>query len=74
MRKYCIFRVQHTPDVVCEQDVSDILRALPNKKFKTAPLLKSNPYPKTYAYTPYEYFGEEDAAFLNRYDGKDKLP
>lgn len=68
-----IARVQHSPGVICEQDISDVIATLSNKKVKTQPLLKSNPYPKTYAFYPEEYLGGEDNTFLNRYNGKDSF-
>jgi hypothetical protein len=70
-----IARVQHTPGVVCEQDISGAMSALKRTKaVSMRPMLSSNPYPKNYAYSPGEYKGQgETKDFLNRYNGKDDL-
>lgn len=68
-------RCQHTPGVVCQQDISSAIAALKSKRVVVAkPMLSHSAYPKTYAYSAQDSAGVgESDQFLNRYFGKDVL-
>jgi hypothetical protein len=49
-----IAKVQHTPNVICQQDISDAMSKLAAKSqaYEMRPMLSHNPYPKEFEYKP----------------------